>query len=89
MDPLRRLSLFVVGVTVVQQMFFSALAPILPSLDGALHLSKAQAGLLVGAFSMGLGLMALPVGFLAARLAVDGIVLSGLAVLASASALLG
>lgn len=84
MDPLRRLSRFVFALTVVQQVFFSVLAPLLPSLDTAIGLSKAEAGILVGSFSVGLGLMALPVGFLASRLKVDWIALAGLAVLVCA-----
>lgn len=86
---MRRLAVLISAIAVVQTIFFSALAPLLPSFEEDLGLSKAQAGVLVGLFPIGLSLAALPVGVLAARVGVKRFSLAGLLLIAFASAAFG
>ena len=86
---MRRLVIFLAASAAVQGVLFSALAPLLPSVEREFGLSKAQAGLLVGMFAIGQGVAALPVALLAARVSVKRFVLAGLTMLALATAAFG
>ena len=86
---MRWLVVFLAASAAVQGILFSALAPMLPSLEREFGLSKAQAGLLVGMFAVGQGVAALPVGLLASRVSVKHFVLAGLTMLAAATAAFG
>ena len=59
--PMRRLAVLVSAMAMAQTLLFSALAPLLPTFDAELGLSKAQAGLLVAMFPIGLGIAGLRV----------------------------
>jgi DHA1 family multidrug resistance protein-like MFS transporter len=86
---MRRLTVFLWGIAAVQAFPFPAVAPLLPSFEEDLGLSKAQAGLLVGMYPIGLVVAALPVGLLAARVGVKRSALASLFVLAIASVAFG
>jgi MFS family permease len=70
-------------------LLYGAVAPLLPHYVDELDLSKAQAGLLVGSYSAGLLLSALPLGFAAARLGAQPLLVAGLVLLAIASVAFG
>jgi len=70
-------------------LLYGAVAPLLPHYVDQLDLSKAQAGLLVGSYSAGLLLSALPLGFAAARLGAQPLLVVGLVLLAIASVAFG
>src|SRR5712692_3926730 len=76
-------------MAVAETVLFSALAPLLPSFEEELGLSKAQAGLLVAMFPIGLGVAGLPVGLLASRVSVKGFALAGLVMLSAAGVAFG
>ena len=84
-----RLVLFLCASSAVQSLFFSALAPLLPSLEQRLGLSKAEAGLLVATFPVGQAVGALPLLLLASQVSVKRLALGGLVALALASAAFG
>jgi MFS family permease len=85
----RRLLLIVSGVVLVETVFFSALAPLLPRYADDLGLSKFGAGVLVGSYAAGGFVGALPGGFLASRLGVKPTMLTGLGVMAALSGVFG
>ena len=64
---MRRLLLLVCALVWVDTMLYAALTPLLPHFTHALHLSKAGAGLLVGAYAAGALVGGLPGGAAAAR----------------------
>jgi predicted MFS family arabinose efflux permease len=86
---MRRLLLIVCGVVLVETVFFSALAPLLPRYAHDLGLSKFGAGVLVGSYAAGGFVGALPGGFLASRLGVKLTMLTGLGLLAALSGTFG
>ena len=83
-SPVRRLAVLVSAMAVAETLLFSVLAPLLPTFDSELALSKAQAGLLVAMFPVGLGMAGLPLGLFASRVGVKGFGLAGLLLLAAA-----
>jgi MFS family permease len=85
----RRLVIVVSAIAVVETLLYSALAPLLPSFRQALGLSKAQAGLLVAMYAIGLSAAAVPLGLLAARIGVKGSAIAGLLMLAATSLAFG
>lgn len=87
--PARRLAVLVSAMAIAQTLLFSALAPLLPSLEAKFGLSKAQAGLLVAMFPIGLGVAGLPLALFSSRLGVKGFALAGLVVLTVASVAFG
>jgi MFS family permease len=74
----RRLSLLVGAIVLVDTMFYAAITPLLPDLVDELHLGKNGAGVLAGAYAAGTLIGALPAGWLAARVGVKATVLAGL-----------
>jgi MFS family permease len=83
--PLRRLLALVSVLVAVDTMLYAALAPLLPHFADELDLSKALAGVLVGAYALGALVGGLPGGFVAARLGPRPAVLGGLALFSLAS----
>jgi MFS family permease len=81
----RRLLLLVSSIIFVDAMLFTALTPLIPGYADEFGLSKAQAGLLVGAFGAGALLGGIPGGILAARLGPKRAVVGGLVVLGLSS----
>jgi predicted MFS family arabinose efflux permease len=74
----RRLSLLVGAIVLVDTMFYAAITPLLPDLVDELHLGKNGAGVLAGSYAAGTLIGALPGGWLAARAGVKATVLVGL-----------
>jgi MFS family permease len=87
--PLRRVVVLVSAIVLLDVLFYSALAPLLPSYAAHLHLSKSQAGLLSGAYAFGTLLGSLPAGWVAARRGTRPTLLIGLGLLAAASLAFG
>lgn len=75
---MRRLLLLVGAVVFVDTMFFAALTPLLPEFTARLGLSKAEAGVLAGAYAAGALAGGIPGGLSAARIGVKPTVLLGL-----------
>src|SRR2546423_3541289 len=75
---MRRLLLLVSALVWVDTMLFAALTPLLPHFAHHLHLSKAGAGVLVGAYAAGALIGGLPGGLATARLGARKAVLVGL-----------
>lgn len=82
---MRRLLLLVSALVWVDTMLFAALTPLLPHFAHSLHLSKAGAGALVGAYAAGALVGGLPGGAAAARLGSRRAVLVGLALMGLSS----
>jgi predicted MFS family arabinose efflux permease len=68
---------------------YGAIAPLLPSIAGRFDLSKADAGLLVAAYPIGMAVSAIPMGFAAGRDGGPRTLLFGLGLLAVSSASFG
>lgn len=86
---MRRLVVLVSAMAVVETLLYSALAPLLPTFRDQLDLSKAQVGLLVATYAIGLSAAAVPLGLLASRVGVKHSALGGLAMLAVTSVAFG
>jgi predicted MFS family arabinose efflux permease len=85
----RRLVALVGAVVFLDTMFFAALAPLLPEYADALALSKAEAGVLAGAYPAGVLLAGIPSGVLASRIGVKRTLLGGLLLLAATTVAFG
>ena len=86
---LRRLTLLVGAIVLVDTMFFAAITPLLPDYVDRLDLSKAGAGVLGASYAVGALVGSLPGGWLAARWGVRPTVLLGLFVLGVSSIVFG
>src|SRR3954454_15789134 len=82
---MRRLLLLVCALVWVDTMLYAALTPLLPHFAHTLHLSKAGAGVLVGAYAAGALVGGLPGGAAAARLGPQRAVLVGLTLMGVSS----
>jgi MFS family permease len=82
---MRRLLFLVSALVWVDTMLYAALTPLLPHFAHSLHLSKAGAGALVGAYAAGTLVGGLPGGAAAARLGSRRAVLVGLTLMGLAS----
>src|SRR6476619_8125375 len=82
---MRRLLLLVCALVWVDTMLHAALTPLLPHFVHTLHLSKAGAGVLVGAYAAGALVGGLPGGAAAARIGARRAVLVGLTLMGLAS----
>jgi len=81
----KRLVAFAAGIGFAEAMFFSTLAPLLPTFERHLHLSKTEVGLLVAMYSVGWGIAVLPVGLLSSRVGVKRFAVFGLFSLCASS----
>ena len=85
LNGMRRLLILVSALVWVDTMLFAALTPLLPHFTRDLHLSKAGAGVLVGAYAGGALIGGLPGGVATARLGARRAVLVGLTLMGLAS----
>jgi MFS family permease len=86
---LRRVTLLVGAIVLVDTLFFAALTPLLPHYADRFALGKAGAGLLAAAYPLGALVGSIPSGIVAARLGVKPTVLVGLSGVALTTALFG
>lgn len=77
----RRILLLVGPILLIETMFFTAVAPLLPHFERTLGLSKLEAGIMVAAYPAGVFAFAVPGGLLASRVGVRPTLLLGLALL--------
>jgi MFS family permease len=84
-----RLLALVCAIVAVDTVFFSALTPLLPHYTAAAGLSKAAAGLLIGAYPAGTLIGSLPSGALVARFGDRAVAILGLALMAGATLAFG
>ena len=82
---MRRLLLLVSAIIFVDALLFTALTPLVPKYAEEFHLSKAGAGLLVGAYGAGALLGGIPGGLAAARFGPKRAVIAGLLLLSVSS----
>ncbi|MFL5843272.1 MAG: MFS transporter [Solirubrobacteraceae bacterium] len=85
----RRILLLVSAIVLVDICFYAAITPLLPTYVDDLGLSKAQAGVLSGAYAAGTLAASLPGGWLASRWGARPTLLLGLGLLAAASVAFG
>jgi MFS family permease len=85
LEAVRRLLLLVSTIIFVDAMLFTALTPLIPGYADDFGLSKAEAGLLVGAFGAGALVGGVPGGIAAARFGPKRAVVAGLVLLGLAS----
>jgi MFS family permease len=85
----RGLFVLVGTLVLVEVMFYSALAPLLPYYAHRLHLSKGGAGLLTASYAIGTLVFAVPLGLLVARIGVKRATVWGAVLLAAASIVFG
>lgn len=85
LDRVRRLLILISTVVFADTMLFSALIPLLPVIADEHGLSKADAGLLLGAYAGGAVLGGIPSGLTTARFGAQRAVVLGLALLAVSS----
>ncbi|MBS1882726.1 MAG: MFS transporter [Actinobacteria bacterium] len=86
---MRRLLLLASAMVFLDTMFFTVLAPLLPTYKHDLHLSTAQAGVLSAAYAAGTLAASLPAGFVASRFGPRRSAIAGLLALGSTTLLFG
>lgn len=86
---MRRLFLLVSAAVLVDTMFYAAIAPLLPTYQADLGLSKTGAGILSASYAAGTLLGALPAGWLAGRAGAKRTMLLGLGLLCGSSVAFG
>ena len=77
------------AIVLVDTMFYSAIAPLLPYYTHHFQLSKADAGVLAAAYAAGTLAGSIPAGWAAARVGVRATILSGLGLMIGASVAFG
>jgi MFS family permease len=82
----RRLLFLISAIVFLDTMFYAVVAPLLPRYADDLGLSKASAGILLGAYPAGTLVAAIPSGMLAARAGAKRTLLAGLLLLSVSSA---
>lgn len=82
---MRRLFILVATVILVDTAFYAAIAPLLPSYESDLGLSKTAAGLLSASYAAGVLSASVPSAYLAARRGPRAAMLTGLALLGGSS----
>ncbi len=82
---MRRQPRVVYGVVFLDALLMFAIVPLLPGYVHDLHLSKTQAGLVVGIYSGAVLVFSVPVGYLAARVGARPLTIFGVALLAAAT----
>jgi MFS family permease len=87
--PLRRLTILVSAIVLVDTAFYAVVAPLLGHYADELDLTKASAGVLVAAYPLGTLLASLPCGAMAARLGPRPTALFGLALMGGSSLVFG
>jgi MFS family permease len=87
--PLRRVLVLVSAIVLLDVLFYSAIAPLLPWYAEQLDLTKSQAGLLSGSYALGTLLASLPAGWIAAHRGTRPTLLLGLGLLAASSIAFG
>jgi len=85
----RRLFLLVAAAVLVDTMFYAAIAPLLPTYQSDLGLSKTGAGILSASYAAGTLVGALPGGWLAGRVGAKRTMLLGLGLLCGSSVTFG
>jgi len=73
----------------VEAAFYTALTPLLPTIQSSLALSKGEVGLLAGMYAVGLCVASIPLGLLASRIGVKESALTGLVLLSAFSVAFG
>lgn len=86
---MRRLVVLTSAIVLVETVFFSALAPLLPTYEERLDLSKQAAGLLTAIYAAGAIVGAVPAAALTARIGVKAASILGLWILAGTSVVFG
>ena len=86
---LRRVVVLVSAIVLLDVLFYSAIAPLLPTYVAHLHLSKTQAGVLTGSYASARSSLSLPAGWLAAHRGTRATLLVGLALIGAASIAFG
>jgi MFS family permease len=86
---MRRLVALSSAIVLVETIFFSALAPLLPIFEDELGLSKAEAGVLVAMYSLGGIAGAIPAGLLATRIGIKQTTIVGLLLVTAACVAFG
>jgi MFS family permease len=81
----RRLSLLVGAIVLVDTMFYAAITPLLPEYADRFDLTKTSAGILTASYAAGTLLGSIPAGLLAARAGVKPTLLLGLGLMGGAS----
>src|SRR5690242_11409421 len=86
---MRRLLLLASAMVFLDTMFFTVVAPLLPTYKHDLHLSTTQAGVLTAAYAAGTLIASLPAGYLASRFGPRRTSVVGLLVLGVVTLLFG
>jgi MFS family permease len=86
---LRTVLVLVSTIALLDVLFYSAIAPLLPTYSASLDLSKTQAGLLTGAYALGTLIASMPAGWLATHHGTRLTLLLGLGLLGAASIAFG
>jgi MFS family permease len=85
----RRLLILACVMVFIDTIFYAALAPLLPQFVDRFELSKSMAGVLSGAFGVGVLVSAVPSAYIAARLGARGAALIGLTTIGLSTLLFG
>ena len=86
---MRRLLALTCAIILVDTIFYGTLTPLVPYFAGQFGLSKAQVGIMSGAFGAGVLVGSAPGGYLASRMGVKATALAGLAMMSLTSLAFG